>query len=106
MKVFRLIYVLTLALISACNSNTKQKENEKIQSSKNIPKVVTADIEAGIKANIAFQLLYNSGFWQHFHNNIFLIPIRFSMVLAWANMFRLHGSSTIAKNIIFSLILN
>lgn len=63
MKDFRLIYVLMLALISACNTNTKQKEKEKLLGSKNIPKVVTADIEAGIKANIAKKVEEGGGYF-------------------------------------------
>ncbi|MDO6603467.1 transglutaminase-like domain-containing protein [Arenibacter palladensis] len=63
MKDFRLIYVLMLALISACNTNTKQKEKEKMLGLKNIPKVVTADIEAGIKANIAKKVEEGGGYF-------------------------------------------
>ena len=63
MKDFRLIYVLMLALISACNTNTKQKEKEKMPGLKNIPKVVTADIEAGIKANIAKKVEDGGGYF-------------------------------------------
>ncbi len=53
MKDLRIIFALLLSTMIACNSSTKQKKEEKILANKNIPKVVTADIEAGIKANIA-----------------------------------------------------
>lgn len=52
MKDSRIIFFLIVAVLMACNSGTKQKEEEITLRDKDIPKVVTADIEAGIKANI------------------------------------------------------
>jgi hypothetical protein len=60
---FRIIFVFLLALISACNTNPKQKEIDKSLEDKNIPKVVTADIEAGIKANIAKKVEEGGGYF-------------------------------------------
>ena len=53
MKAPHIIFLVVLASLMSCNSTTKQKEEEKTLALKNIPKVVTADIEEGIKANIA-----------------------------------------------------
>ena len=47
----RIILGFVVVLMMACNSSTKKKE-EKTIAVKNAPKVVTADIEAGIEANI------------------------------------------------------
>lgn len=63
MKDPRIILAFLLALVTACNSNTKQKEKEKTLADKNIPKVVTADIEDGIKANIAKKVEEGGGYF-------------------------------------------
>ena len=63
MKDARIFYLFILALLMACNSNIKQKKAEKELADKNIPKVVTADIEAGIKANIAEKVAEGGGYF-------------------------------------------
>ena len=63
MKDPRIVYVFMLALLTACNSGTKQKKEDKTLADKNIPKVVTADIEAGIKANIAQKVEEGGGYF-------------------------------------------
>ena len=63
MKDPRIIFLIMLALFIACNSSTKHKEEEKIVADKNIPKVVTADIEEGIKANIAKKVEEGGGYF-------------------------------------------
>ncbi|EAR01379.1 hypothetical protein FB2170_11681 [Maribacter sp. HTCC2170] len=50
----------------ACNTRPEKKKEEKTLASKNIPKVVTADIEAGIKANIDKRVKEGGGY---FHMN-------------------------------------
>ncbi len=62
MKYPRIISLFILALAMACNSNTKQKKEEKTLAD-NIPKVVTADIEKGIKANIAKMVAEGDGYF-------------------------------------------
>ena len=63
MKDTRIIFFFMLTLMMACNSNTKQKKEEKALLNKDIPKVVTADIEAGIKANIAKKVDEGGGYF-------------------------------------------
>jgi len=63
MKDLRIIYLLMLALMVACNSSSKKKEEEKKLVHKNVPKVVTADIEDGIKANIAKRVEEGGGYF-------------------------------------------
>lgn len=63
MKDPRIIFVFMLALMMACNSNKKQKEEEQALLNTNIPKVVTADIEDGIKANIAKKVDEGGGYF-------------------------------------------
>lgn len=62
MKDIQLILVLLLTLMISCNSSTKQKE-EKNLTVKTTPKVVTADIEAGIEANIAKRVEEGGGYF-------------------------------------------
>ena len=62
MKNLRVIFIFLFAMMMACNSSTKQKE-EKTLTDKNIPKVVTADIEAGIEANIAKKVEEGEGYF-------------------------------------------
>ena len=57
----RIIYAFLLSMMMACNSATKQKEVTLVD--KNVPKVVTADIEAGIKANIAKKVEEGGGYF-------------------------------------------
>ena len=59
----RIIYLFIITLLVACNSGTKQKKEEKTPVDKNIPKVVTADIEVGIKANIAKKVNEGGGYF-------------------------------------------
>jgi len=63
MKDLRIIFVFMLALMMACNSSRKQKEEELALRNKDIPEVVTADIEAGIKANIAKKVDEGGGYF-------------------------------------------
>ncbi len=63
MKYPRLIFVALLSLLTACNSATKQKKEEKTATVTNIPKVVTADIEEGIKANIDKKVAEGGGYF-------------------------------------------
>ena len=63
MKDPRIITLLILALVMACNTSTKEKKEEKTLAVKNIPEVVTADIEAGIKANIAIKVEEGGGYF-------------------------------------------
>ncbi len=63
MKDPRIIYLFLLLFFMACNSGTKQKKEEETLIDKNIPKVVTADIEEGIKANIAKKVEEGGGYF-------------------------------------------
>jgi hypothetical protein len=63
MRVPRIIFLVVLATMMACNSNTKKEKEEKSLAANNIPKVVTADIEAGIKANIAKKVEEGGGYF-------------------------------------------
>lgn len=63
MKDARFIFVFVLAAMMACNSSTKREKEEKTLADKNVPKVVTADIEDGIKANIAKKVEEGAGYF-------------------------------------------
>lgn len=63
MKVPHLIFLCTLAAILSCNSGSKQKEEEKTIADNNFTKVVTADIEKGIKANIDKKVAEGDGYF-------------------------------------------
>ena len=63
MKYPRFIIVVVLAVMMGCNSSTKQKKEEKTLAQKNLPKVFTADIEAGIEANIAKAVEEGGGYF-------------------------------------------
>ncbi|MBT8310010.1 MAG: transglutaminase domain-containing protein, partial [Flavobacteriaceae bacterium] len=63
MKDVRIVLALILVLMMACNSNTKQEKIESTQVTENIPKVVTADIEAGIKYNIDKRVEEGGGYF-------------------------------------------
>ena len=63
MKDPRIIFAFVLVVMMACNSSTKQEKEEKTLADKNIPKVVTADIEEGIKVNIAKKVEEGGGYF-------------------------------------------
>ncbi len=63
MKEIRIVFMVMLALNMACNSSTKKGSEDKILAIKEVPKVVTADIEAGIKANIAKKVEEGGGYF-------------------------------------------
>ncbi|WP_246020035.1 hypothetical protein [Muriicola soli] len=51
MKTIKIVLQLLLVLTVGCQTGKKEKNEEKTLAME-VPKVVTADIEAGIKANI------------------------------------------------------
>jgi hypothetical protein len=59
----RILPVLLLVSLSACNSGNKQQSEDKMALQRKAPKVVTADIEAGIKANIAKKVEEGNGYF-------------------------------------------
>lgn len=61
MKVIRIIFISMLAMMMSCNS--KQKKENKTLAKKNIPSVITADIEAGIKDNIDKKVAEGGGYF-------------------------------------------
>lgn len=64
MKYPRFIYLLPLFVTVACNNGIKQKENIKTgNTDTKAPTVVTADIEAGIRANIASKVEEDGGYF-------------------------------------------
>ena len=63
MKDPRIIVAFVFATLMACNSGTKQKKDAQTLADKSIPKVFTADIEAGIKANIAKKVEEGGGYF-------------------------------------------
>lgn len=63
MKYFSLAFGLMLAILFSCNSNQKKKDTQKALVAIEVPKVVTADIEAGIKANIAKKVEEDGGYF-------------------------------------------
>lgn len=63
MKDHRILGVLLIALIIGCEAGTKKKKEETTQVDTHIPKVVTADIEAGIKANIDKKVSEGGGYF-------------------------------------------
>jgi hypothetical protein len=63
MKYLRITFAFVIATMMACNSSKKQKKEENTLANKNIPKVVTADIEEGIKANIAKKVEEGGGYF-------------------------------------------
>jgi len=63
MKYSRFIFGLMVAVLMGCNSNEKKKEIQKIMASNTVPKVVTADIEEGIQANIAKKVEEDGGYF-------------------------------------------
>ncbi|MDT7830546.1 transglutaminase-like domain-containing protein [Pricia sp. S334] len=63
MKIHILLF-LALSLTVACNTNTKKKPVDKTMVDQKVPNVVTADIEAGIKADIAEKVEEGDGYFQ------------------------------------------
>lgn len=63
MKYSRFIFGLMAAVLMACNSNEKKKDTLETLASSQVPKVVTADIEEGIKANIAKKVKEDGGYF-------------------------------------------
>ncbi|MGB5553110.1 MAG: transglutaminase domain-containing protein [Flavobacteriaceae bacterium] len=63
MKKLRISYLFLIALMMACNTSTKKKEVEKPLAKQHVPKVFTADIEAGIQANIAKKVEEGGGYF-------------------------------------------
>lgn len=63
MKAPRIFFAAILALLISCNTAPKKKKETKALAESNIPKVVTADIEAGIKANIAQKVEEGGGYF-------------------------------------------
>ncbi|RTE52020.1 transglutaminase domain-containing protein [Arenibacter aquaticus] len=62
MKYSRIVLLALFCTLVACNFGAKQKK-ESALTVKNVPKVVTADIEAGIKANIAEKVEEGGGYF-------------------------------------------
>ena len=59
----RVVFGLMAVVLIACNSNEKEKRTQKTLASTTVPKVVTADIEEGIKANIAKKVADDGGYF-------------------------------------------
>ncbi len=62
MKEIKLLVVLLLALATGCQTSKKEKKEDKALAM-DVPKVVTADIEAGIKANIEKKVAEGGGYF-------------------------------------------
>ncbi|NNK12370.1 MAG: transglutaminase domain-containing protein, partial [Flavobacteriaceae bacterium] len=62
MKEIRLFIILLLVLTTACQTGKKEKSEEKALAM-DVPKVVTSDIEAGIKANIDKRVEEGGGYF-------------------------------------------
>lgn len=63
MKAPRIFFAAILALLIGCNSTPKEKKEAKALAESTIPKVVTEDIEEGIKANIAQKVEEGGGYF-------------------------------------------
>lgn len=63
MKDLRIVLVVSLLMIMACNTSTKGEKEIRTLAEENVPKVFTADIEAGIKANIAKKVNEGGGYF-------------------------------------------
>ncbi|NNE76676.1 MAG: transglutaminase domain-containing protein, partial [Pricia sp.] len=63
MKKPLIILIALLSTVMACNTGTKQPKEEKKLVASNVPNVVTADIEEGIKANIAKKVEEGGGYF-------------------------------------------
>jgi len=63
MKKSRIIFAFVFATLTSCNYGVKQKTEEKGLAANTVLKVVTADIEAGIKANIDKKVEEGGGYF-------------------------------------------
>lgn len=63
MVTLRISFVFMLVLMAACNPGVKQKEAGKPVADSSVPRVVTEDIEAGIKANIDKKVAEGEGYF-------------------------------------------
>jgi len=63
MENLRFFLVFILVLASACNFAEKKQEKKQVTKGSELPKVVTADIEAGIKAHIAREVEAGDGYF-------------------------------------------
>ena len=63
MKTPGIFFAVILALLMGCNAATKKKKEAEALADINIPKVVTADIEEGIKANIKQKVEEGGGYF-------------------------------------------
>ena len=63
MKLHRSISLVLIVLITACNSKKKEAEESKTLAINEVPKVVTADIEEGIKAHIDKKVEEGEGYF-------------------------------------------
>jgi len=63
MKGTSIFFIGILSFLTACNSSTNQKTKENPSAKLKVPKIVTADIEAGIKANIDKKVLEGDGYF-------------------------------------------
>ncbi len=63
MKALRIIIVFMFGLLMACNTGTRKEEKGRDLAENDVPKVVTADIEDGIKANIAKKVEEGGGYF-------------------------------------------
>ena len=61
------LYLLLTVLLFACKENSETSEKTRSLAAMDIPKVVTADIEAGIKANIAKKVEEGNGYFHMTH---------------------------------------
>ena len=59
----RIISVFLFGLLAACHSNKKEVKEDNTLAVNEIPKVVTADIEEGIRANIAKKVEEGNGYF-------------------------------------------
>ena len=63
MKIPTFLSLCFLAVVFGCNSDPDKKKTDKTLADNTIPKVVTADIEAGIKENIAKKVEEGGGYF-------------------------------------------
>ena len=63
MTKLRIFYVTVIVLATACQPANKQKQDEQATTGELPPKVVTADIEAGIQAHIAREVEAGGGYF-------------------------------------------
>jgi len=63
MRALQLFCMLVCIIFLGCNTKQEEKKSEKTLAANDVPKVVTADIEAGIKANIAKKVEEGGGYF-------------------------------------------